>query len=80
MKKSELRSLVAEVFECPPADITSDGDLRALPGFDSVSVLSLMIVLDERAGIKLGPEDAAGLRCFREIETLAARQGVELTE
>ena len=77
MTKSEIREIVAEVFEGVAGDIQSDTDLRALPAFDSVNVLSLIIALDERAGIKLGPEQAASLRYFRDIETVAGEQGVK---
>lgn len=79
MTKHEVREIVAEVFEGVAAEILSDTDLRSLPAFDSVNVLTLIIALDERAGIKLGPEQAASLRYFREIEEIAAKQGLVLT-
>jgi acyl carrier protein len=75
MKEEQLRTLVAEVVEADPAAINSDTDLRALPGFDSVNVLALMIALDEQMGIKLGPEQASQLRFMRELEELARGQG-----
>lgn len=75
MKEEQLRNLVAEVIEADPTAIRSDTDLRALPGFDSVNILSLMIVLDEQMGIKLGPEQASTLRYMRELEDLARGQG-----
>jgi acyl carrier protein len=75
MKEAQLRMLVAEVIEANPAEINSDTDLRSLPGFDSVNILSLMIVLDERMGIRLGPEQAANLKYMRELEQIAREQG-----
>lgn len=75
MKCDELRNIVAEVIEADASEITSDTDLRALPGFDSVNVLSLMIVLDERLGVRLSPEQAASLRFMRELEEIANAQG-----
>ena len=75
MKEEQLRRLVAEVIEADPASLTADTDLRALPGFDSVNLLSLMIVLDEQMGVRLGPEQAATLRYMRELEDIARAQG-----
>lgn len=80
MKREVLRKLVAEIIEADPAVLLPDTDLRTLPNFDSVNILSLMIALDEQAKIKLGPEQAAKLQFYREIEQLAAEQGIELTD
>jgi len=75
-----LKSVVAEIFEADPADIDGSADLTTLPGYDSVNVLSLMIALDERTGVRMGPEDAANLRTFSQIEALAAKQGVTVVD
>ncbi len=75
MKEEQLRTLVAEVLEAAPEEISADTDLRALPGFDSVNLLALMIALDEQLGIRLRPEQAAALRYQRELEQIAREQG-----
>lgn len=75
MKEDQLRKLVAEVFEADAAEINADADLRALPGFDSVNVLSLMIALDEQMGVRLSPEQAANLHFMRDLEEIARNQG-----
>lgn len=80
MKREDLKALVAEIIEADPAALTPEADLRALPGFDSVNLLSLMITLDERAGIKLGPEQASTLQFFRELEEIAAAQGIVIED
>ena len=80
MKKQKLRQVVAEILEADPDSLRSETDLRALTGFDSVNILSLMIALDEQAGIKLGPEEATTLQFFGEIEKLALSQGVTLED
>jgi acyl carrier protein len=76
--RQELKSIVAEVIEADLGELDPETDLRSLPGYDSVNVLVLMIALDERAGIRLGPDKAATLRFYREIEELAVAQGVKL--
>ena len=78
MTKHELKTIVAEVFEGNADEIQEDTDLRSLPAFDSVNVLALMIALDERAGIKLGPEQVASVRYFRNIVEIATKQGIVL--
>lgn len=80
VNRNTLVAIVAEIFEAEPNDIDGVTDLTKLPGFDSVNVLSLMIALDERAGIRMRPEDAASLRTFRQIEALATRQGVVIVD
>jgi acyl carrier protein len=80
MKKTELKSLVAGIIEADPADLSLETNLRTLPGFDSVNILSLMIALDEQAHIRLSPEKASTLALYGEIVELAAQQGVELTD
>jgi acyl carrier protein len=76
MKRETLKALVAEIIEADPVDIAPETDLRTLPGFDSVNILALMIALDERAGIRLSPQQAASLSRLREIEEIAAAQGI----
>ena len=48
--------------------------------FDSVSVLTLMVELDEKAGIKMSPSDAKNTCTFGDIEKLAERQGIPLED
>jgi len=80
MKREELRRIVADVLEIEPDQLEPDTDLTTIEMFDSVSILTLMIEFDEKAGIKMTPADSRGLRYYGDIEKLAARQGVELTD
>jgi acyl carrier protein len=80
MTRGDLKRIVADVLEIEPGQLESGTQLKSFETFDSVSLLSLMIELDEKAGIKMGPEDSAALQQFGDIEALAARQGVELTD
>jgi acyl carrier protein len=76
--KAELRQIVAEVLEIEPSELSADTDLFSIDTFDSVTVLSLMIRLDERAGIKLEPKDVQNLSRYGDFETIAVRQGIDL--
>jgi acyl carrier protein len=80
VKRAELRKVVAEVLEIEPDVLDSDTDLTAIETFDSVSVLTLMIALDEQAGIKMRPADARELRYYGDIERLAEKQGIVLAD
>jgi acyl carrier protein len=71
---------VADVLEIDAEQLSSDTDLTAIETFDSVSLLTLLIELDDRAGLKLGPAEAEALHYYRDIEALAAKQGIELNE
>jgi len=76
MKRTELMNIVAGVLEIDPNNLNSDTDLNTIDTFDSVSVLTLMIAVDEQAGIKISPAEANTLRYYRDIESLAERQGI----
>lgn len=80
MTRAELRLIVAGALEIEPDGLQEDTDLRQFEAFDSVGVLSLMIELDEKAGVKMNPEEANSLQRYGDIEGLARRQGVELTD
>jgi len=80
MKRAELRTIVGGVLEVEPGSLGPETDLNSIETFDSVSVLTLMITLDEQAGIKITPVDANALRYYGDIERLAEKQGVELAD
>ncbi len=80
MTREELRIVVAEILEVEPQELQPDVELESIEAYDSVTVLSLMVRLDEAAGIQLSPSDVPKLRTYGDIEALAARQGIELTD
>lgn len=80
MKRAELRAIVAQELEVEPEELGTDTDLTTIEMFDSVTILTLMIALDEQAGIKMTPADASKLRFFGDIEALAEKQGIALTD
>ena len=80
MKRTELRQIVADTLEISPDDLDSAKDLTTIRTFDSVAILTLMISLDERAGVKLLPAEAQKLHFYGDIEKLAEGQGILLTD
>jgi acyl carrier protein len=78
--RADLKKIVADVLEIDTDLLAVETELGSIETFDSVSVLTLIIELDERAGIKIPPDAAGALKRYGDIETLAARSGVELTD
>jgi acyl carrier protein len=80
MRKADLKAVVAEIIEVEPDELDSDTDLHTIDTFDSVSVLGLIITLDEKFGVKMNSTDAQNIRYYRDIEKLATSQGFELID
>lgn len=80
MTRADLKAIVAGVLEIEPGLLAAETEFNSIESFDSVSVLTLMIALDEQAGIRISPGEASTLRSYRDIERAAARQGIELEE
>lgn len=80
MKRYDLQVLVGEILEVEPEVLRPETVLADLENFDSVMLLSLMIRLDEGAGVKMSPSDVPNLRTYGDIEALALSQGIELSD
>ena len=80
MEREQLRKIVAQHLEIEPDELQSDTELASIETFDSVSVLGLMIVLDEQAGIQMSLAELGGLRRYGDIEQIAVAQGVCLRD
>jgi acyl carrier protein len=80
MTRLEFKSMVGKIIETDPGRLGPDTELRKLGGFDSLNILTLMIELDERLGIRLEPEEVAKLKVYGDLEQLAAAHGVTLTD
>ena len=56
-------------------------EVRIEPDFENgIWYIRNLHRFDEKGGIKLGPTEAAALRRFGDLEALAAKQGIELTD
>lgn len=80
MTRIEFKTMVGKIIETDVSRLAPDTELRKLAGFDSLNILTLMIELDERLGIRLEPEEVAQLRVYGDLEQLLAVRGVSLTE
>jgi acyl carrier protein len=72
VSNDQIRQIVAEVLGVDPESLQADTMLYALPSFDSVQLLSLMVALDE-IGVVVPPSQVAELRTFNDILALRRR-------
>jgi acyl carrier protein len=68
----ELKQAIANELNVDPSVLTSDKLLEELEYWDSVVVLSLMVIIADAVGKEIAPEDVAELRTFGDIEKLVA--------
>ena len=59
--EQRVPNLLAEAFQVPQAEITSDLAFGDLPQWDSMGHMELMMLLEERFGIEISTETIAEL-------------------
>lgn len=69
MTEKEKIELLADVFDAEPMELTPEKDLDAVEGYDSMSKLSLIVMMDEEFGKKLTGEQ---LREFKTVGDILA--------
>ena len=69
---SELKTLIAQELDVAPETLTSETVLGTLERWDSVTVLTLMVILGDALGTAVAPEEMACLKTFGDIEALVA--------
>ncbi len=67
-----IKQSLAEVLGSTPGALAHDTVLDGLDGWDSVTALSVMVILSEGLGHEITPEEIVRLRTFGDIENLAA--------
>jgi acyl carrier protein len=72
VSNEQIRLTVAEALGVDPESLQANTDLSALPNYDSVQLLTLMVALDE-IGVILPPTQVAQLRTFNDILALRRR-------
>lgn len=65
-----LKQTLAGELNVEPDELTSEKVLHELSYWDSVMVLSVMVLLSDALGTEILPEEMARLRTFGDIETL----------
>jgi acyl carrier protein len=72
MMNDELKQAIADELNVDPAELTSDKPLPDIEGFDSVSILMLMMIIGKYVKQEISPDEMTTLRTFGDIEALVA--------
>ena len=78
MHRDGLRKIVASTLDCEPLSLQEDTILANIENFDSVSILSLMVVLDDEVGVKLDHADLSKIIYYGDLESAVKSKGVIL--
>ncbi len=76
MTTHEALHWVAEIFEARPEEVTVTSSRNAIPGWDSLGLLSLMAGLDERFNIQITATDIGKLQCVNDILDILRQRGL----
>ena len=69
---ADLKSRIAEELAITPEALTAETVLVTCERWDSVTVLTLMVILSDALGTAVTPEEMARLKTFGDIEALVA--------
>lgn len=66
----ELKNAIAEELEVDPEELTADKLLDDLDNWDSVTALTIMVLLGDELGVPVTPGEMKALKTFGDIEVL----------
>lgn len=67
-----LRQEIADLLNVEPSELTPDRNLAEFEAWDSVTVLSLMVVLAESLNREVSPGEVLQLKTIGDIELLVS--------
>lgn len=67
-----VKQAIADELNFDPLDLTPDKRLVELESWDSVTLLSVMVILSEALGREIAPEEMMGLTTYGDIEAMVA--------
>jgi acyl carrier protein len=67
MKEEEMLDLLCEAIELPKGALKGTEELRALQQWDSLTVMAVISLADERCGILLSPERITACKTVTEV-------------
>lgn len=71
---AEIRDVVAELVNVPVGTLHSDTEFRGLPGWDSLAMLSLIVMYEDEFGLSISNEQLKQARTIADLEMLARTQ------
>lgn len=76
MTRNELLIKLAGIFEVNSSELTDQAGPRQIPGWDSVSTLDVISLLDDGGAGELTTEDVANFRTIGAIVSFAKARGM----
>ncbi|MGI9592445.1 MAG: acyl carrier protein [Myxococcota bacterium] len=75
-KKQIVLQVIAEVANVEAAELTPDTELVAQLNIDSPQALQILVELEDRLGVEISDEQAAGLQTVGHVLAALEAQGV----
>jgi acyl carrier protein len=69
-----LREAIAEELEVEPSELTNEKLLEEIEEWDSVTALTVVVLLSDEVGVPITPAEMAGLRTYGDIEALVMQK------
>lgn len=67
MTQKQFSTQFAEMLNLEPDELTSDRTLDSIEGWDSVALLSAMVLIDAELGLTVRPDTLSKARTFGDI-------------
>lgn len=77
MKTSEFLEKLKETLELEDTELSVDTNLRDLEEYDSLSVLSIIAMIDEKFGKKLSGQDFQSITTVKSLMELIGKDSFE---
>jgi len=68
----DLKNTLAEELDIAPETLTSETVLDDIENWDSVTALTVMVILSDALGSPVSPNEMRNLKTFGDIETLVS--------
>jgi len=69
-----LRELIAEELEVEPSELTNEVNLDDIEAWDSVTILTVLVILSDETGLEITPVEMGDLKTYGDIEALILKK------
>lgn len=73
MSNDSAKTLLAEALEVEPASLARDATMENCEAWTSVAHLRLILALEEKLGLQLGPDEALEIQSLADVARLLER-------
>ena len=73
-----MESVLAEVLQLPPSQITDDLTMKDVEAWDSLKHMELIVALETALEVQLTFEEIVAMQSVREIKRVLAERSVEV--